>query len=153
MLSVDPGLQGTGWALWDHTGCLIKVGVITPSQTKPLFSRCRWIANKLQEIEFDNKDFLVVCEYPKFFDSAMGQMVARRGDLVKLATLIGVIAGRCKSSSFMPVGVNEWKGTLPKTVVERRIRAIIGEKKCVRLGIKTHAWDAVGIGLYKQGRF
>jgi hypothetical protein len=153
MLSVDPGLSGTGWVLWDSSDRPVKAGILTPRAAEPLFDRCRYIAQNLYKIQFKNQDFLLVCEYPRVFDSAIGQAVARRGDLVKLAVLVGVIAGRCRSSSFVPMPVNEWKGTLPKPVVERRVQAILGVNRCRKLGAKSHIYDALGIGLHFQGRF
>lgn len=98
----------------------------------------------------------VFIEWPSFFGSAIGHAAAARGDLVKLTFGAGFVCGElhsifgCKTE---PILVNDWKGQLPKDEVTRRIRSIIGVKKCRNLGIKTHAWDAVGIGLYAKGFF
>ena len=80
-------------------------------------------------------------------------MVAKRGDLVTLSFFIGFLAGRLAPVPFIPIEVNRWKGQLSKKNVEQRIKNKLGEQVCDTLGIKTHAWDAVGIGLYCKGYF
>lgn len=98
----------------------------------------------------------VYVEWPTFFDSGVGHAVARRGDLGKLTFGAGYICGalgECFGCQTVPVTVNEWKGQLPKAVVTERIKHLLGKNKCQRLGITSHAWDAVGIGLYAKGCF
>lgn len=78
-------------------------------------------------------------------------MVARRGDLVKLVMVVGSIVGILSTGCYeiILIPVNRWKGQLPKDVVNKRVERFYGSNNCK--GFKTHAWDAVGIGLYYKG--
>ena len=161
ILSIDPGLGGTGFALW-LDGKLQKVGIIKPRSTdSDYYDRGMSIAegynNLLVEIEPKRSDVenlnVVYIEYPAFFGGAGGTMVAARGDLVKLSWIAGTICGLSIARNWIPIMVNvhDWKGQLPKDVVISRIKDKYPEVGV--FDIQSHAWDAVGIGLYAQGRF
>lgn len=102
-------------------------------------------------------------ELPVFYDDAGGHMAAKKGDLGKLMRSVGRIEELCRRQSvrYFEHPVPRWKGQLPKTVVNRRICRILEKvcrprdpKACLEeLGCKTHAWDAVGIGLFAKGVF
>lgn len=155
--SVDPGIGGTGYALWElkrwRTVVVpLSVGVITPKGGTPL-GKCRDLMDKLLAL-FDDEDVTeVYCEMPSFFQGAFGRAVAIRGDLGKLTFAAAMIAAAAwgVEAAFHPVEVNEWKGQTPKEVMARRIRKRIGAEAMDRLGIKSHAIDATGIGLYAKG--
>ncbi len=90
-------------------------------------------------------------EYPEFHGSTGGMMVARRGDLVKLTFTCGFLVGYlCRHVEVELVTVRQWKGQLPKAIVQTRIRRILGEEVS-RQFRNDHEWDAVGVGLYVQG--
>lgn len=152
-LSVDPGLGGTGLACWID-GELIRTEVIIAHNRKADFTdRAESIAQQVRVIAVNHGAESIACEYPEYFaNSASGEMVARRGDLLKLTFLVGVIAGRCAPVDFVAVPVGVWKGQVSKDTIERRIRRRLGDSLCRSMGIRTHAWDAVGVGLYMQGR-
>jgi hypothetical protein len=166
ILAVDPGLTGTGWAYWrkdqEHErDAPYAVGVITvPSKIRedefPI--RSRHIANQLYDLADklydigDTGSDIVVCEFPNYQDSGARSMGWRSGDLQRLTFLTGVICQRFDDCMFVPVEPFRWKGQLPKSVVEGRIRRRIGNKTCRALGVQSHAWDAIGIGLwYRDG--
>lgn len=104
---------------------------------------------------------IVTCEFPEFQTSAARSMGWMRGDLQKLTFLTGVLARAVtrhtnhdiQQATFEPVPVSQWKGQLPKDVVQRRIEKELGLPNTRNLDIKTHAWDAVGIGLWRLGVF
>jgi len=101
-----------------------------------------WVGNPLGARD------LVVCEFPQYQESAGRSMGWRTGDLQRLTFLTGVFAARLHPAEFYPVVPSQWKGQLPKSIVEDRIRTRLGAAVCRRLKIRTHAWDAVGIGLW-----
>jgi hypothetical protein len=177
LLAVDPGINGTGWALWkslprdgkpttapDHVGVLQK-------RHGSYVETANWITDELYVVTGiarwmcavhrscvcgcgPQPSIRVTCEFPEFQTSASRSMGWMRGDLQKLTYLVGCIGHmtymlttKNTGSMFEPVPVSQWKGQLPKAVVESRIRDSLGATACNRLGIKTHAWDAVGIGL------
>lgn len=167
MLAVDPGLSGTGWALWTRPTTRRgfaappdAVGVFTPSKALAWDAKVSAIAMKLDEAlaesEFDpatcDGETLVVVEMPEWQGSVKRAMTWTTGDMQKLTYLVGYLGGYyAPLYRYLPVLVRDWKGQLPKDVVQRRIERKLGLDVCQHLGIKTHAWDAVGVGLYMLG--
>lgn len=155
VLSIDPGLNGTGWvvAFLNRNGQvnIIRSGIIN-EKNGTLEERAGAIAAEIVWIANRNNVSRICCEYPAFFDSVSGQMVAKRGDLVKLTFLIGYIAGMLHEFGKCElIPVNEWKGQLPKSVINERVKQILGEKRWNLLGLKSHAVDACGIALFVLG--
>lgn len=95
---------------------------------------------------------VVYCEMPILFEGEFGHAVVAKGDLQKLTALVGAFLGVCSIHGirFKPILVNEWKGQMPKPVVNRRIRAILGVDT---KAYKRDEWDAVGVGLFAKGFF
>lgn len=155
-LSIDPGTNGTGWALWERgTSAPHLTGIITPTgdhwDTKPL-----QIMAEFESIFRPTSHQIthVYLEYPTLMQSLGGQVTAKSGALVKLAYLVGYLSAGFTAwidADVRLITVNEWKGQLPKSLVQKRIERILGLKACQ--GYKSHVWDAVGIGLYAKGRF
>ena len=139
------------WATWEGKK-LTGHGVLFYTAGKDDWDRrALEYAYSIQLICDDAGSTQLFVEYPSFFDTAAGTMVAKKGDLLKLTCLVGVMCGWMESKSVKTslVPVNQWKGQLPKQIVTERIIRYLGEKQC--LGIKSHAWDAVGIGLHALG--
>lgn len=155
-LGVDPGLNGTGWALlYNESGetVLHSHGIFFHGITDSLVRRSMHYSEDLQNTlkQFMDKVNEVCIEYPAYFDTTSGNMIAKRGDLTKLTFLVGVLTKTVQSLKIKVtlVPVNTWKGQLPKEVVKRRILKKLGENQCRNL--KSHDWDAVGLGLYGLG--
>jgi hypothetical protein len=158
LISVDPGLTGTGVVYWT-SGVPIKVKVLISPRKEPdefegdmTIYRSGWIAQHIRE----DSPFVVgpattlVIEMPEFQAGATRIMGWKTGDLQKLTLLVGVISGRLHRMvrDVRLVFPSQWKGQLPKDVVERRLTEHFGVPKVRALGVKTHAWDALGIGLF-----
>ena len=95
---------------------------------------------------------VVYAELPQFMEAGKGLAAARDGDLVKLTTVFGAVMGKLcnnQSSIFCPVPIMEWKGNMPKDILEPRIRAKL--PKWRPKTDKSHEMDAVGIGLFVKG--
>jgi len=158
LLSVDPGLTGTGWALWYKPfkqPCAI--GVLKAGKGE-WWERAQQIADGL--VALCDQRTKTVAEFTEYHAAATSNMGWRTGDLQRLTFLCGAIAGRLYPREFIPVTTSGWKGQLPKAVAARRVQEIIGRKACRTLGLPdiqrrsdTHCWDAVGIGLWALGRF
>lgn len=152
LLAIDPGVEGA-WAYWhaDETLAPLRYALITP-KADTWESRVATFWDELAIVIRTHDPSVVACEYPLFIDTAAGQLTARRGDLVKLVYVVGGIGRICQSYQipFRLVPVNEWKGQMSKSNVERRIKRLLGG---VDLGFKSHVWDAVGIGMYVRGDF
>lgn len=146
LLAIDPGLSGTGWAIWyANTGIPHSVGVIPAMKGEDLAIRCLNITSLLP---YFNDGSVIVCEFPEFQEGSQRSMGWRKGDLQKLTFLVGYIAGCYPKCRFVPVKPSTWKGQLPKAIVADRITDRLGKAAVEELKIKTHAWDAVGIGLW-----
>lgn len=160
VIGVDPGLSGTGWALWTRDrvrrgfdAVPAACGIVTSSR------RLAW-RDKIAAIEHTFVSGIiditrwgtttVFVEMPEWQGSAKSAMTWTTGDMQKLTYLVGYLDGCAQlwAEEFVPVPVSVWKGQLPKDVVQRRIEKIVGLDHCRALKIKSHAWDAVGIGLY-----
>jgi hypothetical protein len=159
MVAIDPGLQGTGLAFWQGDRLVpTAVAVVVASNRKggPV-ERGRDIAAQIavwtgrQSYETIHH-ITIVCELMEMHHSARARMMWQ-GDLQYTLVLSGIIAGYMMPCEFQFVKPSEWKGQLPKSVVERRLTQRLGAKTCRRLGIRTHAWDAVGIGMWARGQF
>jgi hypothetical protein len=150
-LAVDPGLNGTGWTVFksEHDPVFKGNGVIFEHANVDWEKRAMLITKKLLTIANSWEVNRVYIEYPAYFESAGGQMVARKGDLLKLTFLVGCIFGHFYPVPVVLVPVHTWKGQLPKEIVKRRIKQILGETKCKSL--KSHDFDSTGIGLFVQG--
>lgn len=155
--SIDPGLGGTGWAWWNRRH-LVTVGVITPPSAKKESDwtvRVQYIAQKMADVLLQSggvgSKVTIYCEEMEYQASAKRAVAWKSGDLQMTVFLIGYLAARLRPCRFVLVPVRQWKGQLPKDVVQRRIVQTLGNEACIHHQIKTHAWDAVGIGLHSLG--
>lgn len=161
-LSIDPGITGTGWALWnvgdDWHECRKpwSVGIWNPPGKLAWEDRALWLGLELWKLNFVKERIdQVWIEYPAFFETAGGTMVARRGDLLKLTYCVGVLAGVMShhGKKIYLIPVRSWKGQLPKEVVERRVRRLVGDHAMDGTRFRSHIYDAVGLGLFAKGCF
>lgn len=148
-LTIDPGLGGTGWAVWTNDWILTDYGVVFAG-TKNKINAKQDLAKKLYaEIHSYNIKRAYI-EYPAKFSGVKGDMVAGGGSLVKLAEFVGYLRAYLdmRKIETLAVPVIEWKGQMPKEAVKHRIRRVLPEAKPT-----SHDWDAIGIGLYLKGDF
>jgi len=157
ILAIDPGLQGTGLAFFSITGLKATSVITVRGRSEDWVTRCEQIVDhvdawmKVQVAPARR----VVCEMMEHHGSAKSSMIWRSGDLQRTLVLVGMLAhwARTQDSIVELVPPSEWKGQLPKRIVEQRINKRLGLPLVRQLGIKTHAYDAVGIGLWALGRF
>lgn len=155
-IAVDPGITGTGWAVFDNLGDYpIACGVMNKSAKDGdwIGTLHRFVAEMsgvLDKYECSK----MVCELPQHFDSALGQAAAVSGDIVKLSCVVGAYATIIWQAKgvFSPVKVNDWKGQIPKDVTIKRINKLL-PNLLDRVQPKSHDWDAIGIGLHEKGLF
>jgi hypothetical protein len=160
--AIDPGLSGTGWAEFRTPDMPSRVGVIYPnSQSSDLWEeKAEQMGNRLREAMFlipghgrsvrrESKTHVYI-EMPQQMVSARG-LAAQAGSVYKLAFLVGYLARAVYPCRVHAITVNQWKGQLPKEVVISRVMRDVGAERCRQLNIRTHAWDAVGLGLWAGG--
>jgi hypothetical protein len=152
VLSIDPGTP-FGWAVWEEAAKPSTVGVWRQGKTEGDFMA--WLANthkaaiQLRQLIGMFGIEVVVCEFPAFWEE---NAAALSGSLVKLTFLVGRFAEvaqeeRSKTILFKPMQVRTWRGQLPDEAVKRRVQRYLNGDP-ITDSIKSHAWDAVGIGWY-----
>lgn len=157
LYAIDPGLGGTGiarWIMWpEHKRPRLKSVAIIRDRARDdtLTNRCADLTNRLPDSP-EQSDFVVI-EMPQHMTNTKG-IAAQAGAVYKLTFLVGFLAARFDMSGATVHVVNpsEWKGQLPKDIVQQRVERILGKSTCRELNIRSHAWDAVGIGLWALGR-
>lgn len=153
-LSVDPGVTGTGYAVWKHRK-LHHCGTIYPAKTENWGLRAESIVDKFEDqLMMDCCFDKMTIECPTFMRGYGGYTTASTGDLVKLTLLTGMLV---QSFSHWQGGVvalvepSKWKGQLPKEVCRNRVLQTL--PGLTNETMSSHAFDAIGIGLWEQGRF
>jgi len=154
ILTVDPGIGGTGLAAFKR-GVICKTELITPSSgCENWFEKCLDITNRFEDfVEVWNPEFAII-EFPGLWSgSATSQASAAKGDLFKLTMLIGMLVqtmqfyeGGDRRDRISLVSPQQWKGQMSKAVVDRRIKRAINQE------FPNHVGDAVGIGLALMGK-
>jgi hypothetical protein len=165
IISIDSGSRGIGYAIWgynDFTELVPpwKAGHVTPKADEwydgitETLAAVNSICTGLGTGDTGFGCMRIYVEMPEFRDTSTGHAIAKRGSLLKLAVATGAFSGFAwyTKSQFVPVTPTEWKGQLPKEVVISRIKAKFPLSPAIHT-LKSHAWDAVGIGLYAKGYF
>jgi hypothetical protein len=169
-LSIDPGLSGTGIALW-------KGSKLQGTDNLHFHGFAEWNFNatvmvqRLKELYLFHYDIYFICyELPAFMQRA--QMQNAKQDIVKLTMFAGMIHGLSTEyvkvptnlmmnglyDAICPVRILDWKGQVEKKLMnERTIKACKRNPERIAMtkpleSIKTtHEIDAIGIGLYMLG--
>lgn len=174
LLSIDPGVTGLGWAFWAEPEQPLKAGALTPRG--PKIRRASWdrrarslvdqLSHQVKGVTArggpGQRNLLIwsechlAIEVPEFFrDHAVGAAAAARGDIVKVALIVGMLLDRFRAFRRVELyAPREWKGQLPKPLAIERLRKILGRDHVNRLALanaKDHAWDAIGVGYHALG--
>lgn len=158
LIAVDPGLQGTGVAIFKVGQALpLHVDVIksTIGRSAEWIDRVESIVEQVYELSVEYNVRNAICEMMEMHQSPRAQMMWKSGDLQRTLFLVGSLHGQLTGMAgvvnFIVTPPSEWKGQLPKSVTINRINRLLGKGVGDKLGIHTHAWDAVGIGLWHMG--
>lgn len=159
VFAIDPGIAGTGYAVlstaYAHESTsvtLVRAGNIYASNDVIHWPLKAWaIVDELESIvkpylHRDTCEF--VCEFPTYM---AGMHVATAKDsTIKMAFICGMIARIIQPHSRYGLDLiipTRWKGTMSKELVERRCR------RHVEFDVRSHAIDAIGIGLHHLGEW
>ncbi len=136
MITIDPGVHGSGFAVWKPDGELVQVhyGCLTPNT--------------------DYNEHHVV-EIPQIYSGSKSK--GNPNDLVRLAFEAGRLIGT--DTFFERVSPRQWKGTIKKEVMLRRILSKLSDAELAMLKAlklpkskEKECIDAIGIGLWKLNR-
>jgi hypothetical protein len=176
LVSIDPGIRGCGFALWENA--TLRYGAYVPSAcTKDNGPEaCLAMAEALCNVMharwplYAVHECKVMVEWPRIYSTQ-----AKKGDKAKadpndLLGLVGVdmaFLGMLKGpleNRFSRVYPEQWKGQLPKEtadgsnpVMMRVLKRLSVQEKaaiapCSR-SLEHNMFDALGIGLHALGRF
>jgi len=134
LLTIDPGLSGTGWAQFENNK-LYYWGIVWPKKGKDIMTQIH-----MDILHFYDGEKIVI-EWPSF----QGMIAQNTGSIIKLAYLIGRIYETCLTFEYKPelLPVSKWRGTCPKEINWKRAEKFFGKK-----GFKSHAADAVSMGAF-----
>lgn len=158
-ISIDPGLNECGYAVFDGSGFLSYCGLIRSkaATNEPLDTRIMAMAEAVH-VELGHQPARTVYIEKMFIRR---NMQAAWDDLIVLSTIAGAIAGRLSECVFRYVLSNDWTEGRNKAQNHPRIREKLNdeERKAVVVGLVgvpkdnyKEVLDAVGIGLYVANR-
>jgi len=158
-LYVDPGIRGSGAALFDASNQLIAAAYVKNPEREgngpaECVSMARAIVewSKLGWVQPRKLSRLAV-EWPRIYTAGKLQ-----GDPNDLAGLVGV---DCALAGILSIPVkryfpDEWKGQTPKDVMNARVLERLTEAEKTRItsppSLLHNVLDAIGIGLHDLGR-
>jgi hypothetical protein len=169
-ISIDPGISGTGIAIWkelDWEKRKVPVFVKNLYPKNVRSTKQAWLARVSSIMEQLDGLFNewgpirgVYSEFPELMEGTRGRAASvsknnlgykEPGDILKMLFLVGAIGELCRiyGCSFTYYLPSDWKGNLPKDVVESRVKLRI--PRIVDFDIASHCWDACGIGLFAKG--
>lgn len=170
VIAIDTGLNELGWAAWlGEDADKLAHWPIAPSAAGvvrvPLAEAVRSKVDWTTRAKMILSEFMVqasglheckvhVMEMPEFrAGDAVGHAAAAGESLGMLYFMCGMHCRLADTLNAMPVFFKprEWKGQLPKRVVQQRLESAIGDSDGRGEFITEHAWDAVGIGLHFAG--
>lgn len=131
MITVDPGVKCSYYAIWSSFGLLVEVG---QTESPGAYSHID-----------------LVIEKPQIYQGR--KQKGDPNDLIDLAMVVG--AWRHEHPYTELVKPRQWKGQVPKAVMTKRILSKLTDAELAVLGdLKSNhnVVDAVGIGLWKLGR-
>lgn len=152
ILSWDPSTKSTGWAYYMHRS-LIDAGVVRAKSASEML----WSLQYMRSHRFQPTH--VVIERPEIYTPTQA-----KADPNKIAQVM-LIAGACAmlfpyEHLHMPFP-KEWKGQLPKDVVEARLEKKVGEVEWNKIqeilskqlkGSRDDVADAIALNVWLQGR-
>lgn len=136
MITIDPGVHGSGFAIWSGSK-LVNVLYEKPNPMEGRFMEP------------------ITIEVPQIYPGSKSK--GNPNDLIRLAFEAGRIAGM--APACVTVLPRQWKGTIKKEVMLRRILSKLTDEELAMLKAlklpkskEKEVVDAVGIGLWKLGR-
>lgn len=156
LIAIDAGLHSAGWAVFNGDNKLpfpMEAGLAKPMREyrdEEVIARAMHQGDQLAAIARSHSCTNAIIEMPVYY----GANDRHAGSIFKLCVCIGAIAGSLNRDGVFveTVDVPVWKGQLPKDVVIRRIKVILGAS-WDQFGLDKDMWDAVGIGLWRRGYF
>lgn len=145
ILAIDPSVNNIGLAYYWQNPLgimLLETALFHPEKGASLQKKGNQLLRFLH-LKGWKPDVLVV-EYPQWEASTRGAIASEMGYTLDLAYLCGVLVGWSQLASkdiFLPTPI-QWKGNLPKSATEHRVKQKFG---FVTSQISEHEVDACGL--------
>ena len=149
VLSIDPGVKDVGVALF-NAGELSLAFLL---QTKDRIVGVTKAIEKAIEEHCLNGIDNIVLEVPQVYRNSPNPK-----NLIELAIVDGVFIGKFSNAKVTMYTPRQWKGTVKKEIMTKRIISKLSEKEKSRvllpsrMSLVHNIWDAVGVGLKFEGR-
>lgn len=153
MISVDPGLTGTGIALWENRE-LVSATILTTAEAR--------LEDRIFDLAWQVREAARLCDVAVVERQQTYGGRARRGDandLLDLAMLVGAITYACEEYATVElVAPSRWKGNTPKQVTANQVDLKLSSEELSRVmfpkskKLRADVYDAIGIGLWKIRR-
>jgi len=158
LVSIDPGLRHCGVAFFDE-GVLVKAFLVKNEEKHargPIthLRMAEAVSKWLRSVGARTGYYTLVVEYPRIYPGSSQQ----KGDLNDIVELGGVVSAlvawlAVEPENFRALYPSEWKGQVPKDVMNERVLKRLSVKEHEALVSSDHnTLDAVGIGLFHNGR-
>lgn len=160
LLAVDPGLNASGWALFDCQ-TLQRCGLARVTGKGRSAERVAAMAHAVAACYTEDQRLAIVIEQPQHYQPRFSKGDPQ--DLAMLSLLCGAILSEIPAHSQRLIYPREWKGTIPKrtklddyVIHKRNLQELrlyeratyLKELDRVPAGLRHNVADAVGIGLW-----
>ena len=150
LVSLDPGLRGSGVAWWAEDGSLLFVDYLR-NPVKKGDGPGAWVGFDLLPL-YDNRPDYFISEVPQVYRA--GASKGDPDDLIQLAGVVGVFSNIFRATTHFGVKPREWKGQVPKDVHHARLVKTLTPEEMAMIdraappSLRHNVLDAVGIGRY-----
>jgi hypothetical protein len=148
-MTIDPGIEKTGWAAW-HNYQLLEWGLITSRDitSSGWFLIAQSMAGRVANLAVKVRAVRAVSEFPQEMWGAKGRAALNSGSVKKLAAYVGMIEGRLMAMgvSVSVVEPMAWKGQVGKDITKKRV---LRDYPKVGPDHESDVYDAIGIGRWK----
>ena len=160
VVSIDPGKHAVAYALWGHHGDRLEGGGVLRSDSDVFSDSVSFLRRRAEAMGTVRRGLAMVAVV-ELMTAWPRDRRSQPQDLIAVAT-VGAAVGAVWARRLVFVRPDQWKGQVPKTVTQHRVRdALNARERAVLQGVLDRVprgqwhdiYDAVGIGLHHQGRY
>jgi len=148
LISIDPSINNVGIAVWELPNALLEYKLVHPKvgQRNNEYDKSLSILDQLKEWIKEYEVNRMILEVPEHWAVA-GFEARETGSIAKLMLVVGLIYSlKHELEELKIVKPREWKGQLPKDVMENRLREDYSAIGIDLAALNPNVVDAIGIG-------
>ena len=151
LVSIDPGAKLAGVALWDDNELTCAWLTRGEDWRDTALNVSREVHQRIPRLD----DVDVAIERPQVY--VQSKQKGDPNDLITIALMAGGAASLTATGLVTVYLPREWKQSVPKEIMVRRIQARLTSEERARVELPApslahNVWDAVGIGLHQLKR-